>query len=395
MLHDLLSPGGQEVLQAAIALAPRPEDFLRHFQILTRNHSERLVRPALEIAINRRAALAKFPQGELLYFTRESLEQASAYAVASYRAGRYRDFSRAADLGCSAGGDTLALAAVAPTVGIDRDPDRLALASANLQAIGLQDRVDLVQADLTAPLPLASGRDLALFFDPARRADGRRVFSVRAYCPPLDVVHDWLSAFPALGVKISPGVKLAELDGYNAELEFISLNGQLKEAVLWFGPFRTAHTRATVLPGPHSLIADGPPWTNFEPPTSALPLREPQAVLYEPDPAVLRAGLVEALGQQLGAAQLDPDIAYLTAAGPTATPFARAWMIEDWFPFQLKRLRAYLRARGVGRVTVKKRGSPLEPEALIKKLRLKGEESRVVVLTHLRGRPIVVICFER
>ncbi len=171
--------------------------------------------------------------------------------------------------------------------------------------------------------------------------------------------------------------------------------GSLKEAVLWFGPFRTAHTRATVLPGPHSLIADGPPWTNFEPPTSALPLREPQAVLYEPDPAVLRAGLVEALGQQLGAAQLDPDIAYLTAAGPTATPFARGWMVEDWFPFQLKRLRAYLRARGVGRVTVKKRGSPLEPEALIKKLRLKGEESRVVVLTHLRGRPIVVICFER
>jgi hypothetical protein len=221
------------------------------------------------------------------------------------------------------------------------------------------------------------------------------VFSVRAYRPPLDIVLDWLPAYPALGVKISPGVKLAELDGYNAELEFISLNGQLKEAVLWFGPFRTAHTRATVLPGPHSLSPDGSLWTNFEPPASTLPLREPQAVLYEPDPAVLRAGLVEALGQQLGAAQLDPDIAYLTAAGLTATPFARAWIVEDWFPFQLKRLRAYLRARGVGRVTVKKRGSPLEPEALIKKLRLRGEESRVVVLTHLRGRPIVVICFER
>ena len=246
-----------------MALAPRPEDFLRYFQTLTRTHSESLVRPALEIAINRRAALAKFPQAELLYFTRESLEQASAFAIASYRASRYRDFSRAADLGCSAGGDTLALAAAAPTVGIDRDPDRLALASANLQATGLQDRVDLVQADLTAPLPLASGRDLALFFDPARRAAGRRVFSVRAYQPPLDIVLDWLPAYPALGVKISPGVKLAELDGYQAELEFISLNGQLKEAVLWFGPFRTAHTRATVLPGAHTLVTEGPPWTKF------------------------------------------------------------------------------------------------------------------------------------
>ncbi len=133
-------PGGQEVLQTAMALSPRPEDFLRYFQTLVRSYPEPLARAALEIAINRRAALAKFPQGELLYFTRESLEQASAYAVAAYRARRYRDFSQVADLGCSAGGDTLALAAVAPTVGIDRDADRLALASANLQATGLAGR---------------------------------------------------------------------------------------------------------------------------------------------------------------------------------------------------------------------------------------------------------------
>jgi SAM-dependent methyltransferase len=378
-----------------MALSPRPEDFLRYFQTLVRSYPEPLARAALETAINRRAALAKFPQGELLYFTRESLEQASAYAVAAYRARRYRDFSQVADLGCSAGGDTLALAAVAPTVGIDRDADRLALASANLQATGLAGQALLVRGDLNDPLPLAPGPDLALFFDPARRANGRRVFSVYAYHPPLAVVKDWLPAYPALGVKISPGVKLAELTGYGAELEFISLNGQLKEAVLWFGPFRTAQTRATLLPGPHTLAVDGPAGASFEPSVSALPLREPQAYLYEPDPAVLRAGLVEALGHQLGAAQLDPDIAYLTAEQAVSTPFARVWAVEAWFPFQLKRLRAYLRARGVGRVTVKKRGSPLTPEALIHKLRLKGDEGRVVVLTHLRGRPIVLVCFER
>jgi len=43
------------------------------------------------------------------------------------------------------------------------------------------------------------------------------------------------------------------------------------------------------------------------------PLRPPAAYLFEPDPAVLRAGLVRDLGEQLSAAQLDPDIAYLTA----------------------------------------------------------------------------------
>jgi hypothetical protein len=120
---------------------------------------------------------------------------------------------------------------------------------------------------------------------------------------------------------------------------------------------------------------------------------EPQAYLYEPDPAILRSRLVGDLAVQLNAHQLDPDIAYLTAEVKRGTPFARVWEIEDWFPFQLKRLRAYLRERGIGRVVVKKRGSPLQPEALIRDLRLNGDAERVVFLTHLNGRPIVVICY--
>ena len=120
---------------------------------------------------------------------------------------------------------------------------------------------------------------------------------------------------------------------------------------------------------------------------------EPQAYLYEPDPAILRAGLVTTLGEQLGAAQLDADIAYLTAQDLQPTPFARSWAIEAWFPFQLKRLRAYLRQRQIGRVTVKKRGSPLEPEDLISDLRLSGEAERTIFLTHLRGEPIVIVAF--
>jgi hypothetical protein len=99
------------------------------------------------------------------------------------------------------------------------------------------------------------------------------------------------------------------------------------------------------------------------------------------------------MGEQLGACQLDPDIAYLTSSEHERTPFARAWEIVDWFPFGLKRLRAYLREQTVGRVTVKKRGSPIQPDALIHDLRLEGDEERVVFLTHLRGRPIVVICY--
>jgi hypothetical protein len=205
----------------------------------------------------------------------------------------------------------------------------------------------------------------------------------------LEVVVGWQASFPAIGVKISPGVDLAELVAYDAEVEFISLHGELKEAVLWFGPLKSAGRRATILPGPHTLPAAGQ--FDFEQVGGPQRMSEPLAYLYEPDPAVLRAGLVKDLAVNLEAFQLDPDIAYLTADKLQPTQYARVWAIEAWFPFGIKRLRSYLRERRVGRVTIKKRGSPLQPEALMRDLRLSGDQERVVFLTHLRGAPIVVI----
>jgi hypothetical protein len=387
--RELFSPFGEQALQAAMDLAPREADFLVHFQRLNRRFPRELTRAALEIAVLRGEAKKKFPAAEKMYFTREALEQASSHEVSSYRAERYRGYVYLADLGCSIGGDTLAMADVAPTVGLDRDPLRLAMAKANLETLGVEG--SFIQTDLTTSFPCLQPPFIALFFDPSRREDHRRVFSVRDYTPPLSVIRSWLSYFPALGVKISPGVKLDELFGYDAEIEFISLRGELKEAVLWFGPLKSAGRRATLLPGPHSLVDIT---TRVE--SSLIPtlhLSVPRGYLYEPDPAVIRAGMIQSLRVQLGASQLDTDIAYLTSERKKETPFARCWQVEDWFPFQLKNLRAYLRERGVGQVTVKKRGSPIQPEALIQSLRLEGEEERIVFLTHMRGNPIVIVCF--
>jgi hypothetical protein len=381
---QLLTPYGQEALQFAENLEPREIDYLLHFQKLSRVYPSELAQAALETAILRNKARTKFPQAEKMYFTREALEQASPFQVSAYRVERYRHFEFLVDLGCSIGGDTINLADIAPTLGIDSDPLRLALAQANAGAMAIQDEVVFVCADLAHPLPLRGDDQMGVFFDPGRRVGGQRVYSVHRYSPPLSIIENWLDFIPALGVKVSPGVNKTELASFDAELEFISLDGKLKEGVLWFGPLKTTQMRATVLPGRHSLMTDEIQET--------LPLSEPLAYLYEPDPAVIRAGLVAALGRRLGASQLDAEIAYLTAENLQMTPFANAWTIEDWMPFSLKKLRAYLRERGVGRIVVKKRGSPLQPQELIQKLRLKGEAERVVFLTHLDGRPITVVC---
>jgi hypothetical protein len=60
-------------------------------------------------------------------------------------------------------------------------------------------------------------------------------------------------------------------------------------------------------------------------------------------------------------------------------------------PFGLKRLRALLRSRGVGRLTVKKRGSAITPESLRQQLRLSGPEEATIVLTRVAGAATVLV----
>lgn len=285
------------------------------------------------------------------------------------------------DLGCGLGGDTLALAQAAPVVAVDRDLDRLTLCRLNANALGLEHRVHTVCADVLQAawhLPLRA----AVFCDPSRRRDHRRMRSVEEYEPPLMALMPVLASAWGAAVKVSPGVNLAEVAGLEAEVEFVAVGDDLKEAVLWFGAFRTGRRRATVLPGPHSLTAEAEPDLDIGPPL---------AILYEPNPAVLRAGLVRTLGAALRARMLDRTIAFLSAGEPRPTPFARAYRVLDAFPFQLKRLRAYLRERGVGGLTIKKRGSAIEPEVLERQLRLRGDLAATVVLTRVMEEHFVLV----
>ncbi len=400
--NTLLTPLGQTAIARAADLAPTEETFLANLTQLQKRFPTNLAKAALETAILRGKARAKFSRAGSMYFVRAALEMASSEIISRYRAGRFAPFARVADLCCGLGGDTIGLALRPPSrstplgllsvlsrsgegeqggevVAVDIDPLHLALARANLAAYDL--RADFVEADLTKSPPPAAD---AYFYDPGRRSKGRRLFSVRDYHPPLSLIDSWLPT--PLGVKISPGVNLAELAGYDCEIEFISLDGDLKEAALWFGPLKTTGRRATLLNSPLSplsLISSSP-----SPPVSLSP---PLAFLYEPDPALLRAGLVTTLAAQLGAHQLDPDIAYLTSDRLVPTSFARPFAIEAAMPFSQKRLREKLRAMNVGNVTVKKRGSPLDPDDFARSLKLKGDGERVVFLTHVNGKPWMLI----
>jgi SAM-dependent methyltransferase len=388
----LQSPPGQALLAELAARAITDADELGELTRLRRSHPPERAAAAVELALLRRRAVAKFPAATRMFFTRDALEQASAAPVAAHRAARLwsSHYEVVADLCCGAGGDALALAAAgARVIAVDRDELRLALAAANAAALGLSDRISFVQRDLLAEGPPAAA---ALFCDPGRRAGGRRRFHVEEYEPPLSRILAWRAHTPALAVKLSPGVDVAELPGDDVELEFVSLDGELKEATLWCGPLAQTRRRATVLRTDDDGHTQAYTMASDLPTSPSSFILHPSSFLYEPDPAVIRAGLVADLAGQIGAAQLDPQIAYLTSARHTPTPLARAWPVIAWQPFGLKRLRASMREIGAGSVTVKKRGSPLDTDALARQLCGDGPHPLVVALTQHLGRPISIIC---
>jgi hypothetical protein len=381
VLRELRSEPGRSALAEAAAQDPRPEDYLSLTQQLGRRFPPPLARAAAQQAILRRRAKAKFDAADGMFFTPQGLEQATHGAVAEYRAGRFGAWPLVFDLGCGIGGDSLALAAHSPVLAIDLQACALRALAASADHLKPPHPIDVCQADLRdLPWRFPPGR--AAFFDPARRSSRGRIRHPMDYQPPLGFIERWIHHLAGLGAKVSPAVDLRHLSGFDCEVEFISYAGDLKEAALWFGALKTVDRRATVLPAGASMTGGD---------RRGRPLSAPGVYVYEPDPAVMRAGLIGELGEQLEACQLDPRLAFLTSDRWLPSPFAKAYHVLDSFPFNLKRLKAYLRQRRLGRLTLKKRGSPLEVEAIARRLKVPGEEHATLIFTRAGGRHSVLV----
>lgn len=406
--HALLSPDGQAALAAAAGLRPTEAAFLAAFETLRKRWPPALAKAALEIVLLRQKARTKFTLAPRMYFTREALEQASGEVVARYRAGRLAGYPTVLDLCCGIGADTIALAAANCRVSAhDWDPLRLAMAAENVAIHGLADRVTFTVSDVSTP----PWRDeAAAFIDPGRRAGERRFLDPDRYQPPLGKVIAGLPAGFPLAAKVAPGIARSDRAKWDAEAEFISVDGELKECVLWFGPLRTASQRATVIRTSHSsqaedggvaLLTGVGPSSGANLPSltgkgdggaslDVMPV-EPREYVFDPDPAVIRADLLSQLAGQLAAAPVDHGVAFLTAHDAVQSPFAACYRVEHAAPFHVGKLREYCREYRIGRGTVLKRAVDLDTDEVTRKLKLDGPEHRWLVLVRVLGRAWAIV----
>ncbi|KES08168.1 methyltransferase [Streptomyces toyocaensis] len=387
-LAPLLTPEGRALLDEVRDTDPAHE--LAVATRLRREHPAALVSAALGQARLRQRAVAKFgaEDARRMFFTPNGVEQSTRASVAAYRAEclRAKGVRSVADLCCGIGGDAIAFARAGIRVlAVDRDPLTCEAARANADALGLADLIEVREADVTEVD--TTGYD-AVFADPARRSSGRgRIFDPEAYSPPLSWAVSAALAAPLGLLKIAPGIPHEAIPA-EATAEWVSDGGDVKEAVLWFGPGVTPGARrATLLPSGAGLFAS---------PDAMLPdpaVRPVGRYLYEPDGAVIRAHLVAEVAEELDGGLIDPTIAYVTSDAAHRTPYATAYEITDTLPFNAKKLKALLRERGTGTLTVKKRGSAVEPEELRRKVLPKphGAGSVTVFLTRVDGAPAMLL----
>jgi SAM-dependent methyltransferase len=374
----LLTPAGQGVLARATEVyAATGGDALRTVTLLRKEpgaDADVASAALTQVELRHRAAAKLGADAARMYFTPDGLEQATRRRVAEHRAARVAmaDPGSVIDLGCGIGGDLVSFARAGLTAaGIDRDELRVEVARANLDALGLGGAVQVADAE-----QLDTSGFGVVFADPARRTSAGRVFDAEGWSPPWSFVEAVLRR-PSC-VKVAPGIPHA-LVPEGVEAEFVSDEGDVKEASLWSPALATVRRRATVIrPSGLATLTD-------EDDPGEQGLRAVGRYLYEPDGAVIRAGLVTAVAAGVNGGLVDPHIAYVTGDDAFTTPFARSYEVLAELPFKEKQLKAALRERGIGRVTIKKRGVDVVPEDLRKRLALVGDDEATLVMTRVAG----------
>jgi hypothetical protein len=341
-----------------------------------------LVAAVMTQARLRAAARDKFGDfADGMLFTPEGLEQATRLQVAARHAQRFRDagVETIADLTCGIGADAMAASALGLAVmGFEVDEATALLADYNLRH--WPDSV-VVHADSIA---VVRGTNVGgAFADPARRTSRGRRHDPKDYTPALDRVLELRDDIPALGIKVGPGIPHEAIPA-DVHAEWVSVDGSVVEAALWCGPLAAA-------PGHSALVMRGDHASTLTGTTERAPVGDLKEYLYEPDGAVIRAGLVGELAQTLDGNLMDGTIAYLTTSAAVPTPFATGYRVLDVMPYSVKRLAAALRERGVGRVDIKKRGIAITPEQLRPQLKLRGDAHATVIVTRQAGRHVALI----
>jgi len=335
----------------------------------------------------RQTARTKIPawyaQVRIEYPPSANLGQASSEATARYKAALLAG-KAVADL-CGGTGVDAWFIRQGATRYLFNEPDEglRAIAGHNLSlGVGAPVRFEGRPAEAFSPEELADFE--VLYLDPSRRqAGGARAWSWAAMQPDLTKMPWlWTGAWTVL-IKLSPGQDFTEVERHmppGVAWHVLSLGNEVKELLaVWQPEAMKSGLRQVV-----ELEGEGASFTyNPAQPTEKLPLQaaRPGQYLLEPAAGLLKAAAQDAYAStQAVAGKLHPNThLYLADARPEHW-FGRVYQIQERLPLESAALQA------VGPCQISARNFGLEPEAILKKYRLRyGDKAQLYFVQDAAG----------
>jgi precorrin-6B methylase 2 len=290
----------------------------------------------------------------------EGLRFATPEVVARYRAGRLR-CDVLADISCGIGGQAVCFAKECGSViGIDIDGERLECARRNAVVYGV-DNITFIEGDALSPQVVEQVADAdadVIFSDPARPAeeDVRQTDSLRPGIPVvMEAYRDVTSSF---AFEAPPQMPPERID-FNCEREYLSVDGQLNRLTLYFGPLKRCERSAVVLKGGrHYRLESG-----VAAPVVIQEVDEPRVYAFEPDPAVVKAGLLGELAGGLGGkvelVRIDARRSLLTSDVLLESLFFKhRYRVLDSVPLDCGKVNRSLMGYGIGKAVIRFRIAP-------------------------------------
>lgn len=337
----------------------------------------------------------KFPRAAKMRFTRDGLAMASGKAVAEYRTWKIRNqlgtVKKVLDVGAGIGGDTIAMALRWKVVSVENSQEMVEILKHNIGVYGVTDNVALVEEDITRIIHEDSFKDSVkdidvIFFDPSRRSQQGRTVKTEEYIPPLDFVLELLELCTNLCVKISPGTDIQRIK-YDCDIEVVSNRNSTKEVVLWFGELKQNPDEnlimATKLPEKITLVRDK---------TKRATITDVGDYIYEPDPAFIKAWLVDTIADKYNVTRIHPTIPYLTGDKIEKNPLLKAYKVLTVVPNKPETINDELKRLNIGRIDFKARGVNVDMKNIHRTIRGKGKRKGLVILTRVNEMEKAVIC---
>jgi len=303
---------------------------------------------------------------------RLAFEQATARDISEYKAKMWQSGAKIADLCCGMGGDSFWLPSGIIARGVDIAPERVLMFNENMERLKQPHRAVLQNA-----LEVKTGDFFCI--DPARR---------EGLNPNFESILELSKKFRGGMVKLPPAFPEDELPK-ETDILYLGDAKDCRECLMLTGEFGKGIIRAVAI-----CEAETFEWQceKDELQNTSLNIKHLGNFILEPIPVLVRSHLFLTEAKKCGFWQIDSTLAYLSCEElpPEHKGFA-AYKVIDKSSLSTNNVKAMLKKHNIGKLTLKKRGVEVVPEAEIHRLSPKGEMEGVLFYTRILGEKRAIL----